>query len=323
MSNQLSRRTFLQASAAVAATSALVGCQVQAANPAGPTASRGTGMKTSMNVLLWTSHLTTEQFPLLEKVKKFGFEGVELPMFDGTEEHFAAVGKEVKRLGLGCTGVTVMTPEANPVSPEAPVRQAAAERLRWAIRSCANAGGNVLCGPIHSALGIFTGAGPTDEERKRCADVIASVADEAKSHNVRLAIEYLCRFEAYVLTTAKDTIDMVKAINHPSVGLLYDTFHANIEEKNPVAALEACMPYLAHFHVSENDRGTPGRGHVPWDATFAVLRKHNYNGWLTIEAFGRAMPEIAAATRVWRDFFNSPDEVCIEGLALMNRLRRA
>ena len=81
------------------------------------------------------------------------------------------------------------------------------------------------------------------------------------------------------------------------------------------------MPYLTHVHISENDRGTPGRGHIRWEETFAVLRKHNYKGWLTIEAFGRAMPEIAAATRVWRDFFATPDEVCIEGLALMNRLR--
>jgi D-psicose/D-tagatose/L-ribulose 3-epimerase len=70
-------------------------------------------------------------------------------------------------------------------------------------------------------------------------------------------------------------------------------------------------------HISENDRGTPGRGHVNWDGVFGVLRQHKYQGWLTIEAFGRAMPEIAAATRVWRDFFSSPDEVCIEGLRMM------
>jgi D-psicose/D-tagatose/L-ribulose 3-epimerase len=318
MSSEVSRRTFLQVSAAAAATSALVG-QVQAAAGA-PSAAKGPGMKTSMNVLLWTSHLTVEQFPLLQKIKTFGFEGVELPMFGGEEEHFAAVGKEVRRLGLGCSGVTVMTPEANPVDPDASVRKAAAERLRWAIRCTANAGGNMLCGPIHSALGVFTGVAPTAEERKRCADVIASVADYARQANVRLAVEYLCRFEAYVLTTAKDTVDMVKAINHPSVGMLYDTFHANIEEKDPVRALEEAMPHVTHVHISENDRGTPGRGHVRWEQTFAVLRRHNYNGWLAIEAFGRAMPEIAAATRVWRDFFASPDEVCIEGLAMMKRL---
>lgn len=322
MSQEVSRRTFLQVGAAAAATSALAGCAATGKESGKSlSATKGSEMKTSMNVLLWTSGLTTEQYPLLEKCKKFGFEGVELPMFGGEEAQFAEIGKEIKRLGLGCSGVTVMTPEANPVSPDPAVRKAAAERLRWALRCTHNIGGNVLCGPMHSALGVFTGQGPTEDEKKRCAEVIASVADEAKAANIRLAIEYICRFECYMLTTAKDSIDMVKSINHPSVGILYDTFHANIEEKDPIAALEACMPYLAHFHISENDRGTPGRGHVPWEETFAVLRKHNYKGWLTIEAFGRAMPEIAAATRVWRDFFPTPDQVCVEGLALMQRLR--
>lgn len=279
-------------------------------------------MKPSMNVLLWTSHLKVEQFPILEKLKTMGYEGVELPAFGGEEAEFEAAGREIKRLGLGASLVTVMTPEANPVSPEAAVRKAAVERLKWAIRCTAAAGGDVLCGPMHSALGAFTGAGPTEEERKRAADVIREAADEAQKAKVKLAIEFLCRFEAYVLTTARDAAAMVKQINHPAVGMLFDTFHANIEEKDQVKSLEEVMPYVNHFHVSENDRGTPGKGHVPWEGVFAVLRKANYKGWLTIEAFGRAMPEIAAATRVWRDFFPSPDEVCVEGLALMKRLSR-
>jgi D-psicose/D-tagatose/L-ribulose 3-epimerase len=181
-------------------------------------------------------------------------------------------------------------------------------------------GSDVLCGPIHSALGVFTGAGPTEEERKRAADVIREGAEEAKGAKMRLAVEFLCRFEAYVLTTARDAAALVRQIDHPAVGVLYDTFHANIEEKDPAKSLEEIAPYLAHFHVSENDRGTPGKGHVPWEGIFAVLRKINYKGWLTIEAFGRAMPEIAAATRVWRDYFPSADEVCVEGLRFMKKM---
>jgi len=278
-------------------------------------------MKPSMNVLVWTAHLQEEHFPLLEKLKKMGYEGVELPCFQGEEAHFAKVGRELNRLGLGATAVTVMTPEANPVSPDPAVRKAALEHLKWAIRCTSAIGGNILCGPIHSALGIFTGDGPTEDERKRACDVIREAADEAKAANIRLAIENICRFECYVLTTASDALAMAKQVNHPSVGILYDTFHANIEEKDPVKALELIAPYLIHFHVSENDRGTPGTGHVPWDSLFAVLRKHNYSGWLTVEAFGRAMPEIAAATRVWRDLFPSPDDLCAQSLRFLNRMR--
>ena len=69
------------------------------------------------------------------------------------------------------------------------------------------------------------------------------------------------------------------------------------------------LPLIKHVHVSENDRGTPGRGHVPWDATFRALRQGGYDGWLTIEAFGRTLPELAATTCVWRDFSASNEEV--------------
>jgi D-psicose/D-tagatose/L-ribulose 3-epimerase len=103
-------------------------------------------------------------------------------------------------------------------------------------------------------------------------------------------------------------------VNHPSLGILYDTFHANIEEKDPPAALAAAGKHVIHFHISENDRGTPGKGHVQWRETFRELRKMKYDGWLTIEAFSRVLAELAAATRVWRDFFPSPSEVYEEGI---------
>ncbi len=90
---------------------------------------------------------------------------------------------------------------------------------------------------------------------------------------------------------------------------MYDTFHANIEEKDPVGAIKTINKHLIHVHISENDRGTPGKGHVPWDATYKALRKAKYDGWLTIEAFGRSLPQLAAATRVWRDFAPSYEEV--------------
>jgi D-psicose/D-tagatose/L-ribulose 3-epimerase len=96
--------------------------------------------------------------------------------------------------------------------------------------------------------------------------------------------------------------------------MMYDTFHANIEEKDPVAAYRDNVEHIVHFHVSENDRGTPGKGHVPWKETFAAVKESGYDSWLTIEAFGRALPDLAAATRVWRDFFPTREEVYEEGI---------
>jgi D-psicose/D-tagatose/L-ribulose 3-epimerase len=147
-----------------------------------------------------------------------------------------------------------------------------------------------------------------------------AAAEHAKSVNVKIACEYLNRFEIYFLTTAHDTAEFVKLVDHPNFRMMFDTFHANIEEKDPVKAYADASKYVIHYHVSENDRGTPGSGHVPWAAHFKALRQSNYDGWLTIESFGRALPELAAATRVWRDFFPSRDEVYTEGIKHIKRM---
>jgi D-psicose/D-tagatose/L-ribulose 3-epimerase len=274
-------------------------------------------MKYGMNLLLWTAHVTEEHFPLLAKLKKAGFDGVELPLFGGDAAHYARVKKELDNLGLGCTAVTVATPDANPISPDAPVRRAAVDRLKWAIEMTRTLGGDALCGPYHSALGVFSGTGPTADEKSRAADVLRQAAEFAAQAKTMLAIEYLNRFECYLLTTGHDAKALVQAVNHPHFRMMYDTFHANIEEKHAAPVIKAVADVMVHVHISENDRGTPGTGHVAWDETFQALRELKYDGWLTIESFGRALPDLAAATKVWRDLFPSAEEVYTQGLRFM------
>jgi D-psicose/D-tagatose/L-ribulose 3-epimerase len=274
-------------------------------------------MKTGMNLLLWATHVTTEHFPLLGQLKKAGFDGVEVPVFEGDAAHFRTIRKELDNQGLRCTTVTVATPEANPISPDAGLRKAAVERLRWAIEMTAILGGEIMAGPYHSPLAVFSGSPPTADEKKRAVEVLRQAADEAKKAGVMLAIEYLNRFECYFLTTAAEARTLVKEVNHPNFRTMYDTFHANIEEKNIPATIAALADSFVHVHISENDRGTPGTGHVHWDETFRALRQVGYDGWLVIEAFGRALPALAAATRVWRDLFPNAEEVYTQGLRFM------
>ena len=274
-------------------------------------------MKTSMNLLLWATHVTDEHFPIIEKLKKAGFDGVEPPIFEGDEAHYKKVRKVLDANGLGCTAVTVATPEASPISPDAGVRKKANERLRWVLDMCAALGAEMLCGPYHSPLAVFSGEPPTADEKKRAAEVLRQAAEDGQKVKVKLAVEYLNRFECYFLTTAADAKALVKAVDHPNFRTMYDTFHANIEEKSAEKAITALAPDFIHVHISESDRGTPGTGMVHWKETFQALKKVKYDGWLTIEAFGRALPALAAATKVWRDLFPSAEEVYTKGLAFM------
>lgn len=274
-------------------------------------------MKYGMNLLLWTGHVTSEHFPLLAKLKQTGFDGVELPLFGGDAAHYKTVRKELDANGLGCTAVTVVNANNNPISPDAAIRQAGLDHIKWAVEMTSILGGDALCGPYHSAIGVFSGTGPTADEKKYSADVLRQAAEFAQQAKVKLAIEYLNRFECYFLTTAADARALVKAVNHPSFRMMYDTFHANIEEKQVAPVIESIADSTIHVHISENDRGTPGTGHVHWDETFKALKKIKYDGWMTIESFGRALPDLAAATKVWRDLFPSAEEVYTQGLRFM------
>jgi D-psicose/D-tagatose/L-ribulose 3-epimerase len=274
-------------------------------------------MKTGMNLLLWTGHVTAEHFPIMADIKAAGFDGVEIPVFGGDPADYKPVKAELDRLGLKCTTVTILTADTNAVSPDAGVRRKAVEWLKTVVDINHTLGAETVVGPYHSAIGVFSGSGPTADEKKRSADVLREVAEYAKAANLMLAIEYLNRFECYVLTTAKDAVELVKMVDHPNFRTMYDTFHAHIEEKSQATTVKTLAPVLAHVHISENDRGTPGTGQVNWDAAFKSLREVGYDGWLVIEAFGRALPDLAAATKVWRDLFPTPDEVYRKGIAFI------
>jgi D-psicose/D-tagatose/L-ribulose 3-epimerase len=168
-------------------------------------------------------------------------------------------------------------------------------------------------GPLHQTLGVFSGAGPTEAERSRAREFHREIGDYAASRGNRIVLESLNRFECYFVNTMDDLAVYLDSVAHPAITGMYDTFHANIEEMDPVAAIGRTIRHIGHVHISENDRGVPGRGHVPWAATFAALKQAGFDQWLTIEAFGRSVPELAAATRAWRDFAESPEAVYREG----------
>ncbi len=273
-------------------------------------------MKIGFNMLLWTTNLVEEQFELLEKIKKVGYDGVEIPVFGGEEkiEHFQKIGKVLKDNDLKCTSVTVIPDEErSPISDDLQIQAKALDYLKWAM-DCSHAlGSEVLAGPYHQPLGVFSGEPPTQKEKDNAARVHQDAADYALNINLELSIEPLNRFECYFLNIAQDASDYVDMVDRKNFGYLYDTFHANIEEKDPVGIIEKTKKNINHIHISENDRGTPGKGNVPWKETFEAIKNTDYDGWLTIEAFGRALPDLAAATRVWRDFFPSKEEVYEEG----------
>ena len=227
--------------------------------------------------------------------------------------HYAWLGGKIADEGLPATAVGVMPGEATAsISDDPAARQAGAAHLDWLL-GCADAlGAEALCGPFHQPLGVFTGRGPTEDELGRLVEAHQAMADRAPE--LTLAVEPLNRFECYVLTTDAQAAAHVATVGRPNFGYLYDTFHANIEERDPVGSLIARRSGRSATSISP--RTTAARrapGHIDHAAAIRAAKAAGYDGWFTIEAFGQALPDLAAATRVWRPLFDSEDEVVKAG----------
>jgi D-psicose/D-tagatose/L-ribulose 3-epimerase len=275
-------------------------------------------MKYGMNLLLWTGDLTEEHLPILESLKAMGYDGVELPIFN-LDSDYTLWGQRLDELGLERTAVTVRTEEDNPISPDAAHRAKGIEATKRALDCCAAVGATHLVGPYHSALGFFSGAGPTAEEWKWGVESMRQVALHAGEVGVMLCVECLNRFETYLLNTHADAARFAREVDHSNCRVMYDTFHANIEEKDIAQAIRDCSDVLAHVHISENDRSTPGEGNIRWDENFDALHEVGYDGWFVVEAFGLALPELAAATKIWRRMYKSEEELAKHALEFMKQ----
>ncbi|MEH6747503.1 MAG: sugar phosphate isomerase/epimerase family protein [Maribacter arcticus] len=270
-------------------------------------------MKIGMNMLLWTNHVTEEHYPIIDTLKETGYDGIELYMGDGDLTHYKKLGDHISKLDLGVTVVTGLAPSENITSEDPKLRQAGLDRLKWAIDNAQALNADIICGPIHSPFAFFSRQPPTQDERKRSAEMLRKAADYAAQADIMLCPEALNRFECYLYNTMTELKTLVEAVNHPNLGAMYDTHHSNIEEKSQSGAIKTIAPYLKHFHISENDRGTPGSGQVLWSQVFSALKEINYDGWLTIEAFSTIIPEFANAINVWRDYSPSK-EIYTKGL---------
>jgi D-psicose/D-tagatose/L-ribulose 3-epimerase len=272
-------------------------------------------MKIGMNMLLWSGDVTSERFDdVFAMLAGLGYDGVEIPIFALDPEPYEALGRRLDELGLERTALTARGPDANPISADSRVRAAGMRENLQALECAAAVGAEILCGPFVATPCVFTGAAPTDEERGWAVELLHGLAGAAQQAGITLAVESLNHFEHYLANTAAQTAELCRQVDQPACRMMYDTFHAHLEEKDAATAIADCADMLAYVHVSENDRSTPGQGQVVWDATFRALQDIGYDGWLTVEALGDGDPQLAAEMKIWRRAFESEQQVARDGL---------
>lgn len=276
-------------------------------------------MKFGVHSFIWTADFSPADFALLPRIKEGGFDGVELPLFEPRTYPAAEIRKGLEEHGLTCTFSVVIPAGMSLIADDGAVRVRTREYLARCIEKVAETGAKLIVGPMYSPVGYISGSRRTEEEWKRAVEGFRSLAPMLESCDVTMALEPINRFETYFLNTAADVARLCEEVGSPRVGALIDTFHANIEEKDVAAAFKIAGKHLKHVHTCENDRGTPGTGHVPWKEVFAALKELRYDGWLTIESFGFSIGGISAAASIWRDLAATPDEIAFEGVKFLKK----
>jgi len=277
-------------------------------------------MKFGVNTMVWTTRVNDTQEALFSSIKSWGFDGVELFLSPQEPADIPTVRRMLENNHLECTACSVLPRDCHLVSPQPEVRARSVEFLKTCVDRTAELGARLVCGPMYAGLGVMTGRRRNTYEWNWAVEGLQKVAQHAEAQQVKICLEPLNRFETYFLNTLEDAARLVHDIGAPNVKIHFDTFHSNIEEKHPAEALRSIAKELGHVHISENDRGIPGSGHVDWQGILKVLKAIRYQGWMTIESFAQPEPELAAAAAIWRDMAPSGDELAQQGLRFIRRL---
>ena len=268
-------------------------------------------MKFGVNTMIWSGAID-DSIPM-EAIKKAAIDVIEVPVFNASDVAVDSLKKSLDEFGLECTFCSVNPPGKNPISDDKAVRAETVEHWKDVIRTAAEVGADLIAGPTYAPVGYLPGRRRTDEEWKWGVDFHQQLAPLLEETGIQLAAEPLNRFETHFLNTVDDGVRFVEQIGSPNIGLLVDTFHSNIEEKDVPGAYRACGRRLKHVHTCENDRGIPGSGHTDWKGVLTTLKDMGYDDRLTIESFNSTIPELAAATAIWRDLAPSLDDIAFEG----------
>lgn len=271
-------------------------------------------MKFGISLLYWGVVMNDDMIPILQKIKKAGFDAVEVPVFlDIEPKNYRKWAQVLDDIGLERHAITARLAHDNPISADPAVRAVAIETNKKACESAAVLGAKYMIGPNHSAFDVFTGAPATAQEWQWGVENLRQQAEDARNNGITLVLEYINRFECYLLTCAEQMVRFLDDIDHPNCKMNWDTFHANIEETDVEAAIRMAAKHIVHVHVAENHKGIPGEGQVDWHTTFETLSDIGYEGMLVTEAFGG--PSVGG--KIWRNIVSSDDELLSRSIAFM------
>jgi len=277
-----------------------------------------------VNTWVWTSPLTDTTLETIARgAAAMGFGAIELPVETPGDWSAARAAELLAELKLDAYVVGAMGPGRDLVAAT-PDSVAATQRyLVHCIGVAKVLGAPVVAGPFYAQTGRTWRMTP--EAR---TDIVAQlreslepVVDVARAAGVTLAIEPLNRYETSIVNTVDQALDIFSPFLGKPLGLALDSYHLNIEEKSPTAAIRAAGEHLAHVQVCGNDRGAVGDDHTDWSAFLDALDDVGYAGPLNLESFTGENETIATAASIWRPLAESQDALAQRSLDYLTVLQ--
>lgn len=279
-------------------------------------------MKFGVNTFLFTSPFTNDSISLFPKFKKWGFDGVEIAIEDVSHVTPSLIKRALDDNGLKCSSSCAALGEGRDLRGSLKDQNAALDYLKGMLDMMPELGAPVLIGPLYSCVGR---AGYVEQEdRKVQWDTVAghfrTLSDRAEKLGVKMAIEPLNRYETDFINTGDQALKMIEDVGSDALTVLLDSYHMNIEEKDPAKTIIKAGSKLGHFHACGSDRGTPGNDQINWNNISAALNQINYSGSVVIESFTTDVKVIAKAASIWRDFEPSQEDIAVNGLKFLKTL---
>jgi D-psicose/D-tagatose/L-ribulose 3-epimerase len=267
-----------------------------------------------VHAFVWNGDWNNDIAPhTIRQTAEAGFDLLEIPLLKPAEMDAAAIKKLLNDHKI--RGVASLALPKHLHLPFYP--KEALEFLKLSVDKVEQFGGDTLCGCVYCNLGTLTGQPPTAQERQTCIEVLGELANYAAPKGIKIGIEPVNRYETYVYNVGSDVVDTIRAMGTPNAFVHFDTYHMNIEEQGFSTAIKQAGELCQYIHLSESDRGIPGKGNVQWDDVFAGLVAVNYTGPLVLEAFAAINPDLAAATCLWRPGNYSAHDLATQGLAYL------
>jgi D-psicose/D-tagatose/L-ribulose 3-epimerase len=276
-------------------------------------------MKFGINTFLFTSPFTNDSIGLFPQFKKWGFDSVEIALEDAAHINPEIVKRALDENGLKCGSMCAAMGPGRDLRGTPEEQNTAIDYIKSILDLMPELDCPILVGPLYSSVGRAEAV--SEKQYKGQWDIVVShlkmLSNYADRLNVKLAIEPLNRYETDFINTCEQGLKMIGAVNNGALMLHLDTYHMNIEEKDPAKAILSAGDKLGHFHACGCDRGTPGGDQINWEKISASLKQVNYRGDVVIESFTPDVKVIAKAASIWRNFEPSREDIAVLGLKFL------